>query len=63
MSTKKDTENDEQLICGLVMPISSIDGCNEQHWVDIKEIISEAIRDAGFIPNLVSYADDVGIIQ
>lgn len=63
MSNKKSLENNEKLVCGLVMPISSIDGCNEQHWVDIKDIISEAIKDAGFTPNLVSYADDVGIIQ
>ncbi len=49
--------------CGLVMPISAIDGCNEQHWKDVKEIISNAVENAGFVPNLVSYADDVGIIQ
>lgn len=49
--------------CGLVMPISAIDGCNEQHWQDVKEIISSAVEKAGFAPNLVSYADDVGIIQ
>lgn len=50
-------------ICGLIMPISAIDGCNEQHWQDVKEIISSAVEKAGFVPNLVSYADDVGIIQ
>ncbi len=63
MSNEKNTEDNEKLICGLVMPISTIDGCNEQHWMDIKDIISEAIEDAGFTANLVSYADDVGIIQ
>ncbi len=45
------------------MPISSIDGCNEQHWSDVKEILTEAVEAAGFKANLVSYADDVGIIQ
>jgi hypothetical protein len=49
--------------CGLVMPISAIDGCTEQHWSDVKEIITEAVELAGFKANLVSYADDVGIIQ
>lgn len=49
--------------CGLVMPISAIDGCNEQHWSDVKEILTEAVEAAGFKANLVSYADDVGIIQ
>jgi hypothetical protein len=52
-----------QSVCGLVMPISSIDGCNEQHWVDVKSILFESIQEAGFEPNLVSDADDVGIIQ
>ena len=50
-------------LCGLVMPISSIDGCNEQHWSDVKEILTEAVEGAGFKANLVSHADDVGIIQ
>ncbi|KGK43041.1 RNA helicase [Nitrincola sp. A-D6] len=53
----------EELCCGLVMPISSIDGCNEQHWSDVKEILTESVESAGFKANLVSYADDVGIIQ
>jgi hypothetical protein len=51
------------LICGIVMPISAIDACSEEHWRDIKFILSEAIEDAGFAPQLVSDADDVGIIQ
>lgn len=45
------------------MPISAIDGCTEQHWSDVKEIITEAVELAGFKANLVSHADDVGIIQ
>jgi hypothetical protein len=61
--TNKNEQNKEQECCGLVMPISSIDGCNEQHWSDVKEILTEAVEGAGFKANLVSYADDVGIIQ
>ncbi|MDV2373127.1 RNA helicase, partial [Vibrio cholerae] len=45
------------------MPISAIDGCNEQHWLDVKQILTEAIELSGYSANLVSYADDVGIIQ
>ena len=45
------------------MPISSIDGCNEQRWSDVKDILTESVETAGFKANLVSYADDVGIIQ
>jgi hypothetical protein len=53
----------EPMICGIVMPISTIDSCTEDHWRDVKLILSEAIEDAGFSPQLVSDADDVGIIQ
>ena len=49
--------------CGIVMPISELDGCSEQHWVDVKSILTEAIEAAGFEANLVSDADDIGIIQ
>ena len=49
--------------CGVVMPISTIDGCTESHWADVLEIITEAIEEAGFDANLVSNADDVGIIH
>lgn len=51
------------LICGVVMPISSIDGCDESHWSDVLEIISEAVEIGGFQANLVSNADDVGVIH
>lgn len=57
------TKEAGKMICGVVMPISSIDGCNESHWADVLEIISEAIEEAGFESNLVSNADDVGIIH
>lgn len=50
-------------ICGIVMPISPIDGCDEGHWNDVYEILKEAIALADYEGNLVSYADDVGIIQ
>ena len=53
----------EKLTCGIVMPISAIDGCNEKHWMDVQNILTESIDDAGFHSKLVSSADDVGIIQ
>jgi hypothetical protein len=49
--------------CGIIMPISTLDGCNEQHWLDVKNILTESIESANFEANLVSNADDVGIIQ
>lgn len=56
-------ENPQKPVCGVVMPISTIDGCSESHWADVLEIVSEAIEEAGFEANLVSNADDVGIIH
>lgn len=61
--TKKMEDPSLKPICGIVMPISAIDGCSESHWSDVHEILVEAIEDAGFEANLVSNADDVGIIQ
>lgn len=49
--------------CGIVMPISAMDGCTESHWADVLDILTEAIEDAGFEGNLVSNADDVGTIH
>lgn len=50
-------------ICGIVMPISSIDGCAETHWEEVKSILVDAIKSADYEANLVSNADDVGVIQ
>jgi hypothetical protein len=54
---------EKKIVCGIVMPISTIDGCSESHWNDVMEILNEVIEEAGFEPNLVSNADDVGVIQ
>lgn len=53
----------DKKICGIVMPISAVDGCSESHWSDVLEILSEAIESAGFEGDLVSNSDDVGIIH
>jgi hypothetical protein len=53
----------ERLTCGIVMPISALEGRTEQHWSDVREILSDAIETAGFSAQLVSDADDIGIIQ
>lgn len=45
------------------MPISALDGCSAEHWKDVLAILKEAINEAGFQPNLVSDADDIGVIQ
>jgi hypothetical protein len=63
MATEPKLAEVKKIICGIVMPISSIDGCSESHWNDVMEIINESIEEAGFEPNLVSNADDIGVIQ
>jgi len=50
-------------ICGIVMPISSIDGCDESHWIDVQKVIRDSIESAEMEARLVSDADDIGVIQ
>ena len=45
------------------MPISAIDGCSQEHWAEVLDIVSDAIDEAEMEANLVSNADEVGIIQ
>lgn len=61
--SKMNSAIDPEPNCGIVMPISAIDSCSDEHWRDVKDILCEAIAEAGFLPQLVSDADDVGIIQ
>ena len=65
---KKDPGTDvnpteKQPECGLVMPISEIDGYSAEHWLDVKAILTAALTDSGFAVSLVSDADEVGVIQ
>lgn len=61
-----DESSAKALACGIVMPISAIDGCSAEHWNEVKQIIQdsvEAIAAPRFSARLVSDADDVGVIQ
>ncbi|WP_254829212.1 hypothetical protein [Lewinella sp. JB7] len=49
--------------CGIVMPISEIDGLEPEHWSEVLEILQSAIKDAGFQSNLVSASDEISVIQ
>lgn len=56
----------DTLMCGLVMPISPVDGCSAEHWSDVKQILQDAIESVAtpkFMARLVSDADEVGVIQ
>jgi len=59
-------ESQETLNCGIVMPISPIDNCGADHWVEVKSIIVQSIESISSIKfnvSLVSDADDTGVIQ
>lgn len=59
-------EKDKPVSCGLVMPISALDGCTAEHWAEVKTIVSEAIEaieEPTYQVRLVSDADEVGVIQ
>ncbi len=59
----KDKNSKPTPTCGVIMPISKIDGLDEAHWKDVYQLISEVIDEAGIDPKLVSDANDAGIIQ
>src|SRR6266566_6083617 len=70
MAAKANSNVDEPkrgaLGCGLIMPISTIDGCPSEHWAEVKSIITESVEGIEvpkFAVKLVSDADDVGVIQ
>lgn len=54
---------EDKKTCGVIIPISAIDGCSESHWSEVMGILTEAIEDAGFEANIVSNSDDVGVIH
>ena len=45
------------------MPISPIDGFPPDHWNDVRVILMDAIKNAGFEVDLVSNADESSVIQ
>lgn len=49
--------------CGIIMPISEIDGCSAEHWKDVLTIFRDALESTEFEPLLVSDASETGVIQ
>jgi len=56
-------KKEKQPTCGIIMPISLIDNCPPEHWADVLGIIKDVCATNEFIPNLVSDADDIGVIH
>lgn len=66
MAKKPEDAEKAPLTCGLIMPISAMDGCSVEHWLEVKNIICDAVEsidEVAFVPRLVSDQDDVGVIQ
>lgn len=71
--TKPPKQNEESLehiekykeypICGIIMPIADSNGYPTGHWQDVYSILKESAINAGFNPNLVSFDNDIGVIQ
>lgn len=61
--TKEKSKEEKKPTCGIIMPISSIDNCSVEHWSDILGILKDVCITSGFVPKLVSDADDIGIIH
>lgn len=60
----KDTDvKSKSIECGLVMPISKIDGCSARHWREVRTIIVEALTPSNLNVKLVSDKDSTSIIH
>lgn len=56
----------ETLTCGIIRPISTTSDCDENHWIEIEEIIKNSVNlidEYNFTCSLVSRNDDVGVIH
>ncbi len=60
--SSRSTKPKKKPICGLVMPISDIDGCTAEHWARVRGIIEESLA-SDFEVQMVSDAPDSGVIQ
>lgn len=49
--------------CGIVMPISRIDGLEPEHWLEVLGILKDVAKTAGFESDLVSASEFAGVIQ
>ena len=65
-TTKKKENNQAEKptkTCGIIMPIASSENYFQHHWSDVKAILFEAVKNAGFDVKLVSDDDAIGLIH
>ena len=63
MAEEKKEDLEYEKTCGLIMPISEIDGCSEKHWEEVKEILEEVAVESGLNGRIVSETDSTNLIQ
>lgn len=56
-------KNEDKTTCGIVMPISPLDGYSIQHWSDVRGILEETIESAGFSAEMVNTNEKIGVIH
>lgn len=49
-------------LCGIVMPIAAMGDYSESHWLDVQNVIKEAVTVAGYEARLVSESADATVI-
>ncbi|WP_316851189.1 hypothetical protein [Pedobacter agri] len=59
----QNTINDQLPTCGIVMPISEIDGLSPSHWSEVLNLLTSSAEKAGFTSKLVSESSFSGVIQ
>lgn len=57
-----ETTENKKKTCGLVMPISEIDGLPEGHWKDVRGILEKVATEQGFETKLVSAETVSGVL-
>lgn len=65
IDVKEDLETDpkqQELTCGIVMPIAAMGDYSANHWSDVYAIIKEAVGNTGYSARLVSESDDSTVI-
>lgn len=65
IDVKEDLEPDpkqQELTCGIVMPIAAMGEYSANHWSDVYAIIKEAVGKTGYSAKLVSESDDSTVI-
>jgi hypothetical protein len=55
--------NRKKMVCGIVMPISALDGYSKIHWAEVLKILREVAGKVGFEAKLVSDEKEVNVIH